>query len=149
MPMDKNDQTKRWYFEQTILKDMRTISEQGKVVLIEVYGDRADEQTRLYALTSYLLIQNEKTYFSFTKMDEAGGNRWYPEWGVKLGKPRGNYQVAGGAYSRDYDNGKVLVNPSNRSVTVSVSGSYKTWNGSGAGSSITLPAFSGALLVRN
>jgi hypothetical protein len=149
MPMDKNDQTKRWYFEQTILKDMKTISEQGKVVLVEVYGDRADEQTRLYALTSYLLIQNKKTYFSFTKMDEAGGNRWYPEWGVRLGKPRGTYQVAGGAYSRDYDNGKVLVNPSNKSVAVPLTRSYKDWKGNQIGNVLNIPAFGGALLINN
>ena len=150
MAMDKNESIKRWYFQQTILKDLKAISEQGKAVLIEVTGDRDDDHTRLYALCSFLLVQNDKTFFYFTKMSESGGLHWRPEWDTQLGQPLGSYQkLPNGIYSRDFSKGKVLVNPENKAISVQLPGQYKNWKGSRVGASLSMPAFSGALLLKN
>jgi len=150
MSIDKNDDTKRWYFYNTILQDLKSISALGKKVLIEVSGDKDDEATRLYALTSFLMVQNAQTYFYFTKQSEAGGLHWRPEWDAKLGKPLGSYQEqANRIHSREFTNGKVLVNPNNTSMTIELSGKYKNWKGDRVGTSLSLPAYSGALLLNN
>ncbi len=148
MSMDTNENTKKAYFYDTILQDLNNVSQQGKKVIIEVYGDQDDEMIRLYALCSFLLVQSKDTYFYFTKKDEAGGLRWRPEWDVKLGKPLGFYQeMTNGAYSRNFEKGKVLVNPLNYSVVVSGLDSYRDWKSGQQVSNITLPPYSGALLV--
>jgi len=150
MSMDKDDPTKRWYFQQTILKDLKKISEQGKGVVIEVYCDRDDESIRLYALASFLLVQNENTYFYFTRKDQAGGMHWRPEWDAPLGSPLGSYKkTSSGIHYRDFSKGKVLVNPSNRTVTLQIPKSYKNWKGHSIGNSLSLPPFSGSLLLKN
>ena len=150
MSMDKNQSTKQWYFQQTILKDLKEISEQGKSVVIEVYGNKDDETLRLYALTTFLLVQNDRTYFYFTKKSDAGGLRWRPEWDTKIGPPLGKYQkLANAIHFRDFSNGKVLVNPNNKTISVPLSGQYKDWKGNQIGGSISMPAYSGALLLKN
>jgi len=150
MSMDKNQSTKQWYFQETILKDLKAVSEQGKSVVIEVYGNQDDEVLRLYALATFLLVQNDRTYFYFTRKDEAGGLRWRPEWDTKIGKPLGAYQkLANQIHSRDFSNGKVLVNPNNKTISVPLSGQYKDWKGNRVGSSIKMPAYSGVLLLKN
>ena len=150
MSMDKNQSTKQWYFKETILKDLKQVSEQGKSVVIEVYGNEDDETLRLYALTTFLLVQNDHTYFYFTKKSDAGGLRWRPEWDAKIGHPLGDYQkLANQIHSRDFSNGKVLVNPSNKTISIPLSGQYKDWKGNRVGGSIKMPAYSGALLLND
>ncbi|MFQ5715713.1 MAG: putative glycoside hydrolase, partial [Nitrospinales bacterium] len=56
--MDESDSTKRWYFFKTILTDLKEAAIAGKWVAIDVFGNQDDEQTRLYALCSFLLVQN-------------------------------------------------------------------------------------------
>ncbi len=149
MSMDKSEDTRRWYFQQTIMKDLKTTSERGKKVIIEVYGNRDDEAIRLYALCSFLLVQNDWTYFYFTKKSDAGGLRWRPEWDTQLGQALGSYQkTSNGIHSREFSKGKVLVNPGNKAISVQLSGQYKDWKGNRIGSSVKMPAFSGILLLK-
>ena len=148
--MDESNLTKSWYFNQTIMQDFKEAGDKGKWVVMEAYGDRDDVQTRLYALCSFLLIQKNNTFFYFTRKDQAGALHWRPEWDVKLGKPLGPYQeLASGAYSRDFENGKVLVNPLTTNVVVSNLSAYSDWQSGQQVNNMTLTPYSGALLVTN
>ncbi len=145
--MDVSNQTKDWYFHQTIMTDLRLARDQGKWIIIEAYGDQDTEQVRLYALCSFLMVQNDHTFFYFTRKDQAGGLHWRPEWDTEIGKPLGLFNVLGnGVYERNFEKGKVLANPSNTTRVVSGLSSYNNWKGQ-AVSSVTLPPYSGALLV--
>ena len=145
--MDVSNQTKSWYFHETIMTDLSQARDQGKWIIMEAYGDQDTEQVRLYALCSFLMVQNDHTFFYFTRKDQAGGLHWRPEWDTKIGKPLGPHNVLGnGVYERNFDKGKVLVNPSNTTLVVSGLDSYNNWKGQ-AVSSVTLPPYSGALLV--
>jgi len=148
--MDESNQTKSWYFYETIMGDFKEASDQGKWMVIEAYGNRDDVQTRLYALCSFLLVQKSNTFFYFTRKDQAGALHWRPEWDVKLGKPLGPFQkLANGSYSRDFEKGKVLVNPLSTNAVVTGLSGYQNWVNGQQVNNLTLPPYSGALLTSN
>jgi len=119
-------------------------------MVIEAYGNRDDVQTRLYALCSFLLVQKSNTFFYFTRKDQAGALHWRPEWDVKLGKPLGPFQkLANGSYSRDFEKGKVLVNPLSTNAVVTGLSGYQNWVNGQQVNNLTLPPYSGALLTSN
>lgn len=147
--MDASNATKKWYFEKTILGDLQEASANGKWVVMEVYGDNDDDQIRLYALCSFLMVQNERTYFYFTRKDHAGALHWRPEWGVTLGKAKGTYKkIAQGGYQRDFENARVLVNPTGQAMTVTVPAGYKNLHKQPV-TQVGLPPYSGAILTKN
>ncbi len=147
--MDSSNATKKWYFEKTILQDLQQASANGKWVVMEVYGDNDDDQIRIYALCSFLMVQNERTFFYFTKKDHAGALHWRPEWGVTLGKSKGTYKkIAQGAYQRDFENARVLVNPTGKSVSITVPGGYKNLHKQPV-SQVNLAPYSGSILTLN
>ncbi len=89
------------------------------------------ERERLFALGSYLLIKGRHTFLN-TETDMEP--EWWPEYDIPIGAPTqdagsdiGNlYVPARGVYQRPFDNGLVLVNPTN------------PWDGSGATVSVAL-----------
>lgn len=138
-----------------------------------VYGD----QERMFALGSYLLVKGSRTYLNI-ELDLMP--EWYPEYDIPIGAPieyAGTdvdklYDAANGVYRRDFDNGFVLVNPSNpwdgsgQTATVDLGASYALAVTHGGGeisgdgkpggsleyqsvSSITLPPFSAVVLLNN
>jgi len=111
MGMDHSNQAKRWFFFETILQDVRLASENGKLVLIEIYAERPTKAHRRYALCSFLLVQNERTYFYYTSLGGAGSTRWRPEWSLDLGHPAGTYRQRNGMYFRRFEKATVWVNP--------------------------------------
>ncbi len=119
-------------------------------MVIEVYGVRDGDQLRIYALSSFLMVQSERIFFYFTRKDQAGALHWRPEWSVRLGKPAGSYQKgANGVYLRNFEKGRVLVNPTSKSVTWKVKGSFKDWATNAPATSLDMPPYSGALLLAN
>ncbi len=145
--MDSSRQAKQWYFEKTILKDLKYAADRGKWVVIEVYGNSDDDQIRLYALCSFLMVQTDKTFFYFTRKDQAGALHWRPEWSVTLGNPKGSYQKGSqGSYHREFEKGRVFVNPTNKNITLQVPGGFKDLHNR-AVTQVNLPAYSGAILT--
>jgi len=68
--------------------------------------------------------------------------------GVDLGSPLGNYYNTGSVYTRDFQDGKVLVNPTDVSYTVTLDGSYTAFDGSIVSGSLTLNSHTGAILFK-
>ncbi len=147
MAMDTNESTKRWFFDKTIMEDMKQVLASGKYLVLEVDIQSESVSSRLYALASYLLLQNDRSYFYLTGMDNAGKLRWLPEWSVKLGTAAGEYHASkAGGYYRDFQNGKVVVNPTQTKMTIPLN--KLLYNSQRKQiSSLDLPPFSGAILV--
>jgi hypothetical protein len=88
----------------------------GQGFIAQTYVSGAQE--RMFALGSYLLIKGSRSYLTIETADEA---EWWPEYAVPLGAPLtpppANSAAldpdGDGVYRRDFDNGVVLVNPSN------------------------------------
>jgi putative glycosyl hydrolase-like family 15 (GHL15) protein len=108
---------------------------------------------RLWVVGNYLLIRDDCTYVWTSGFTRSGAQDYgrillYPEYSLAVGEPAGSAQRAGDAWQRAYSGGLSIVNPSNRSVTIPLHGSYVDENGKRYASSITLPKTSGEILLR-
>jgi hypothetical protein len=145
LAMDENKDTKRWYFFEAIMKHMKMVVEKDKIFILEVVGDKNNENTRLYALSSFLLLQTNKTFFYFTPYTSF--TEWYPEWEAKIGTPLGDYYQKDGVYYRDFSNAKILVNPGDSKITIQLDKTYYTLEGAQI-MSITLKPQTGTILLK-
>jgi hypothetical protein len=148
---------------------------QGKAVVGQSYATGAQE--RMFALGSYLLIKDNRTYLTIELGMEP---EWWPEYDIPIDRPTKNagtdianlYDSANQVYRREFDNGFVLVNPTNPwdgtgiTQVVELGGTYYLAQTSGGGevpesgkpsglvsytavSSVTLPPYSAAVLLTN
>ncbi len=92
-----------------------------RIVILQNYlKSPAEIARRKYLLANYLLVKGRRTYLAYF----AGNTMdWYPEWELNLGAPRTSASAVKellwqGLYRRDFANGVVLVNPTNRAVDV-------------------------------
>lgn len=127
-----------------------------------------DIQSRMFILTSYLLVSNQNVLLTMIDLDydQLKSIYYYPEYEVDLGSPLSSYTVNDGIYERKFEKGIVLVNPSAiKSHTLSldkeynkivpVGGGLVQKDGSCEGSityqtvnnEITLPPISGVVLI--
>lgn len=134
-----------------------------------VYGN----QERLFAVGSYLLIKGSRTYFNL-ELDYAP--EWWPEYDLPVGYPTqnagadiDNLLLPSGLYRRNFNNGFVLVNPTNpwdgtgQTIPITLGGTYYLAQTSGGGevpvngiptgsityqavTSLNLPPYSAAVL---
>ena len=151
LPFDTSAAESSWYFFETVFADMVLLS-QTKPVIMEVVGTTDDEQLRLYALCAFLLIQNDNTFFYYTTpQDQLGAVSWFPEWGAQIGNPVGGflYDDETGILSREFENGLVLVNVIDATIEAQHDGNYINWDGTPVTFPISLPAFTGKLLLKN
>ncbi len=103
----------------------------GKAILTQTYVGGAQE--RMFALGSYLLVKGSRTYLNIEISDIP---EWWPEYDIPIGAPAESagsdiarlYDAANGVYRRRFDNGMVLVNPTN------------PWDGTGVTRTVRLGA---------
>jgi len=91
-----------------------------KIVLLQQYvNDVNDLNDRLFLLGSYLLVKGNHTFINLEFSSEP---EWFPEYEIPIGTPVGSlpssigslWRSDWGVYARAYDNGLVLVNPSDQ-----------------------------------
>jgi hypothetical protein len=102
-----------------------------------------------YALATFLLGTNGKSYFRFTPAQTYDGlAAEHPYQRVDVGGVSGGYgKVAGtGVYRRNFTQGIALVNPTSSSYTVSLGGSYKDLDGV-VRTTVTLAPHTGEVFV--
>jgi hypothetical protein len=94
------------------------------IIILQSYPSDEDIETRLRYLGSYLLVKNRRTYVVYFSSHTF---TWHPEWDIDLGAP--TESAAGndistlawsGVYRRRFDEGFVLVNPSDDAVGVTL-----------------------------
>lgn len=98
-----------------------------------------------YALGTFLLGSNGKSYFSF--LYDKTTSRASSYWDANLGAPTGAYSYSQGLYRRAFQRGLVLVNPSEAAVTVPLSRSVRKLNGQVVSGSIRLAPHTAAVLT--
>jgi len=144
----------------------------NKVLICQSYPAAGSATERMFATASYLLVKGSATYLNLLSTD-AVALEYYPEYTLDLGGARGAqptgiailWNPAWGVYRRDYTNGLALVNPGASPVTitnlgatywrvstsgggvVNASGSYGGSVSASSVTSLTLPAYSGAVLL--
>ena len=140
-----------------------TVCQKGKIALVsggcdQLEGDRSwveankNKVKKLlgFCFCSYLLgVNGDKSAFNFGTWWNRDGSRSYYsifDDARQLGSPVSDYDEFGQVYARDFENGKVLVNPATSSRTVNLGGDYRTLDGQTV-SSITLNPHTGLILL--
>ena len=102
-------------------------------------------QWHLYALASFLLGTDGRSYFYFSSASSEPPISVVP-WSVNIGDPSGAYALQDGAYQRPFTQGRVLVNPTASQVSVPLSGAYAEMDGTQVSGSLVMPPNTGQIL---
>jgi|GEM_PF-1772189 len=120
-----------WKLEMNRILDLER---RDKIVLCQpITEDEWAVDERMYNLAMYLLIKGERTYYNLV-FGENFYDRliFFPECTIDLGPYTGDipsnidvlYEPSPGVYCRDYENGKVFVNPTWDDVTLNLDREY-------------------------
>jgi hypothetical protein len=121
------------------------MSSAGKILIMQPYlVAQADSTTGLlqrgFDLGTYLLLKGDYTYLNIgAPGGSPTGAYYYPEYNIDLGNPTAPVASAvsqyawKGIYRRDFENGIVLVNPTNSTVTIDLGQAYQQVVFSGGG----------------
>ena len=147
------------YYWKGNVESLKSISQRGKYYLTHSGTIISENPTEgdlekvhdmmMYCFASYLLgVNGEKATFGFNNIYSEDGSRgYYPEFDISLGSPVNNYYMIDSVYTRDFTDGKVLVNPTTSIYTVSLGNEYKTVDGQTV-SNVTLDTHSGLILLK-
>ncbi len=100
-----------------------------KIVILQQYVEPENIDDRLFILSSYLLLKGNHT---FINMEYASPPEWFPEYEVQIGSPSGDMPESISAlwrsdwnvYARYYNNGLIIVNPSNENRSIELFQDY-------------------------
>lgn len=116
--------------EDWVLQQNRALSliNANKIILAQTYPDAHNVNERMFILGTYLLVKGARTYLN---LDTGLAPEWFPEYALALGAPVENaasvealYDAAAQVYRREYQNGFVLVNPSDATRVVPLGATY-------------------------
>jgi hypothetical protein len=97
-----------------------------------------------YALGTFLLGSDGNSYFRFLPdKDTAAAS---PYGNINLGRAMSNYRLVGGVYQRRFTRGRVIVNPTTRSLTIALGARLRSLKGSFV-RSVTVGPHSAAILT--
>lgn len=152
------DEFPQWYEWKTKIESLKYNSQRGKYYLAHSGTIVPEDHTTanlqrvhemmIYCFAFSLLGWNgENATFGFNKLSSKYGSRfcYCSEFNVSLGSPTSDYYQIGPVYTRDFESGKVLVNPARSSHTVQLSGEYVTPSDD---HTIILSPHSGAILLK-
>ena len=127
-------------FEEELEK-AKLVSETGKIsITYSYYCNEMITKTNLFHwyYTCSLLTNG---YFCYATTFDY----WHPEYEIKLGEAKGEYYQRDGVYQRDFERGKVIVNPTLKDFRVKLEDEFRLW-GKERVKEIRLPAHTGVLL---
>jgi hypothetical protein len=118
-----------WYAASDWVLQMNralSLTRRGHILIAQSYPGAQDVQARMFALGSYLLT---KGMHSFINLDIGITPQWFPEYGIRLGRPAarlpdriGSDRTPAGAYVRRFARGLVVVNPGTAAARYSFPG---------------------------
>jgi hypothetical protein len=120
------------------------LSNQNKVLIMEPsLFNQPDAGTsplqREFLIGTYLLIKGNYTYINMLAPHSSVNAYYFPEYQINLGPaitPLAtdvSQYLWNGAYRRDFQNGIVLVNPTNTTLTINLGKTYQQVTGTGGG----------------
>jgi hypothetical protein len=104
---------------------------------------------RLWVIANYLLVKNDCTYMYISGSQDYGRLITFPEYSIVIGSARGAMTKTHGVWLRKFSGGLSLVNPYLKDRTVALpAGNYSDVNGNPVGPTVTMPAQSGIVLLK-
>ena len=148
MPLDRYREEAEWKQSVDMLVDQGRAGTRG-VVMVKLWAPGTVAQkdaNHRYALSSFLLGSDGRASFNISYGHDVDALAPHPYWSrADIGAPSGPYTLTSGVYQRAFSQGKVVVNPTKVSRTISLGGSYVNLSGKTV-SSLTLPPNSGDVL---
>jgi hypothetical protein len=130
---------------ETQVAEAEYAASKGKAFLAFTQGAAGETQAARYGYASVLLGGNGSASYAFTP--NYTSETWLPEYEYEIGNPTGgDIAEAGGVHRRQFEDGLVLVNPSDAARTVSFGGTY-SGSGLSAATGATMPAHSALVLT--
>jgi hypothetical protein len=133
-----------WQWEDQVAEAEYAASK-GKIFIGFTQGAQGETQAARYGYASVLLGGNDSASYAFTP--NYTEETWLPEYEYEIGAATGaQTEDANGVHRRAFQNGLVLVNPTESAQTVSFGGTY---SGSGLenATGATMPANSSLVLT--
>jgi hypothetical protein len=151
---DQYSTVDQWRENIRLLTDLESkgesVSAVAKFQLDSVTSEESLLQKELFTFTSFMLGKGDKTTFSSKEFDPENpidADIPYPDyWQVDIGSPLAPYIEEGNVAKRDFENGKIVVNPGKDPQIVDLGGSYKTLEGTIL-TSLTMEPHTGVILL--
>jgi hypothetical protein len=100
------------------LEIARITQAMGKEIILVSQGDQGDIDRQEFALASYLLIQDGKAYFRYTKLGSYSEFWMYNNYLQDPGQPLGSMYQEGDYWLRNFEYGYVMVNPATHTADI-------------------------------
>jgi len=107
---------------------VREVNRAGKITNLLCTPGRPSEDEARFCFASYLMaMEGEEAHFFYAPIYKLSAQQaWYPFYDVDLGRPKDEPRETGGGFLRLFEKGCVVVNPTDRPVTVTLPGRYAT-----------------------
>lgn len=102
------------------LAQVETIQSAGKQVILVSQGAADDLQRQQFAFGSYLLVANGRALFRYATNLAYTQGKVYDDYLVNLGQPLGPRTKTGDAWQRDFEHGRVIVDPAKHTASIDV-----------------------------
>ena len=113
-------------------RSIRTENEFYKIPNLDNVVEIDNIDARMFIITTYLLARGNQTTLSAEDSIYSGNLNFFPEWSIDLGKPlqefpriQDYYNSTVDLYERDYEKGKVFVNPKEYDILLQVPAGYQ------------------------
>lgn len=126
VPISNNNSLERWYARSWRMHLRAITTHKDKIIPVIATMDVNNPQVVRFVVATYLLAQHQGTYLKLSAREGPGQRHpacaVVPELFVPLGNYTGDYEViqgsfdTGGLFYRQYENGFVLVNPTDPST---------------------------------
>ncbi|MBP7690450.1 MAG: hypothetical protein KA764_00955 [Anaerolineales bacterium] len=99
----------QWEAQMT---QMEQTQASGKYIILVAQGDPGDLPRQTFAFASYLLISGGRAAFRYSLGDSGYAEAWlYDNYQLELGAPLGLRLQQGDEWRREFQHGRVMVNP--------------------------------------
>jgi len=154
-PLDRYLTEEAWIDNVEMMLDVQS-RQKAIVAVIKFDKDVVNSQERLreyelFMFTTFLMGMGDSCYYTAKIHDPEDPysdiSFYFDYWEIDLGEPLDPYESNGSHYQREFENARVLVNPTDSPATVDLGGQFTTLEGEPV-SEVTLDAHAGTILLK-
>lgn len=154
-PLDRYLTEEAWIDNVEMMLDVQS-RQKAIVAVIKFHKDVVNSQERLrdyelFMFTTFLMGMGDSCYYTAKIHDPEDPysdiSLYFDHWEIDLGEPLDPYESNGSHYQREFENARVLVNPTESPATVYLGGDFRTLEGETV-SEVPLDAHTGTILLK-
>ena len=154
-PLDRYLTEEAWIDNVEMMLDVQS-RQKAIVAVIKYDKDVVSSQERLqdynlFMFTTFLMGMGDSCYYTAAVRDPEDPygdiKLYFDYWEIDLGEPLDRYESNGSHYKREFENARVLVNPTDSTATVDLGGDLTTLDGVMV-SEITMNPHTGTILLK-